>query len=463
MNTTAKQVWETALGQLQLQVSRPSYETWLKDTVGLSIDENLLTVGVPTPFAAEWLERRMYLLLQRTIGEITSTTMHLQFQVVSRHQANGANGNGASPAVQVSPSAPGDFTPSASNGASFGNSHAPGINRRYTFDSFVVGKSNQLAYAATTAVAERPGEAYNPLFIYGGVGLGKTHLMHAVAHAAAQRHFSYLFVTTEQFTNDFIRAIRERKTEAFNAKYRSVDILLLDDIQFLAGKEQTQEAFFHTFNALHNAGCQIVITCDCVPKALPLLEDRLRSRFEGGLLTDIQPPDLETRLAILAAKASLLDVPIGNEVFQFIADRVVNNVRELEGSLTRLVARAQFTNEPISLELVSAALPELSRVRIPATPLPTAVIQKAAEHFGVAPDDLTGRRRDRRIALARQVTMTLLMTDFHLAAKDIALLFGHRSTSVITRACTKISGLQKSSPSFQQDLSSLRNALSKPA
>ena len=464
VNTTAKQVWETALGQLQLQVSRPSYETWLRDTVGLSIDHDLMTVGVLTPFAAEWLERRMYHLLQRTVGEVTRTAVTLQFQVVSPHQPNGANSSGASPEeLRSQPALAEQNRPDVSDSPRTNNSNTPGINKRYSFDTFVVGKSNQLAHAAATAVAERPGEAYNPLFIYGEVGLGKTHLMHAIASDAAQRNFSYLYVTAEQFTNDFIRAIRGRSNEQFNAKYRSVDILLIDDIQFFNGKEQTLEAFFHTYNDLHNSGRQVVITCDCGPKALLQLDDRLRSRFEGGLIAEIQPPDLETRLAILSAKASSLGVPVGNEVFEFIATRVVSNIRELEGNLNRLAAWANFKNVPVSLELATVALPDLALKSTLSMPSPTEVIQKAAEHFDIAPDDITGRSRDRRSSLARQVTMTLLMTDFQLATKEIASLFGHRSASVITRACTKISSLQKNSPSFQQDLSSLRNALSKSA
>ena len=462
VKTTAQQVWETALGQLQLQVSRPSYETWLRDTVGLSIDQDFMTVGVPTPFAAEWLERRMYLLLQRTVGEVTRTTVHLQFQVVSPHRSNGTNGNGFSPEVSHSqPTLEESNRSDVSVSPHANNGNTPGINKRYSFGTFVVGKSNQLAHAAATAVAERPGEAYNPLFTYGGVGLGKTHLMHAIARDAAQRHFSYLYVTAEQFTNDFIRAIRGRSNEQFNAKYRSVDILLIDDIQFFNGKEQTLEAFFHTYNDLHNSGRQVVITCDCGPKALLQLDDRLRSRFEGGLIAEIQAPDLETRLAILSAKASSLGIPVGNEVFEFIANRVVNNIRELEGTLNRLAAWAHFKNVPISLELASVALPDLSLNRTPSMPSPAEVIQKAAEHFGVSLADVTGHSRDRQSTLARQVAMTLLATDSHLATKDVAALFGHRSSSVITKACTKVSSLQKSNASFQQELSSLRNAISK--
>ena len=464
MKTTAQQVWETTLGQLQLQVSRPSYETWLRDTVGLSIDQDFMTVGVLTPFAAEWLERRMYHLLQRTVGEVTRTAVHLQFQVVSPHQSNGANGNGVSHEILHSqPTLEESNQSDVPDGQHTSSSKTPGINKRYTFDTFVVGKSNQLAHAAATAVAGRPGEAYNPLFIYGGVGLGKTHLMHAIARDAAQRHFSYLYVTAEQFTNDFIRAIRGRSNEQFNAKYRSVDILLIDDIQFFNGKEQTLSAFFHTYNDLHNSGRQIVITCDCGPKALLQLDDRLRSRFEGGLIAEIQPPDLETRLAILSAKASLLGVPVGNEVFEFIANRVVSSIRELEGTLNRLAAWAHFKNVPISLELAAAALPDLSLNRTLSMPSPTDVIQKTAEHFGVPLADITGHNRDRQSTLARQVAMTLLATDSHLATKDIAARFGHRSSSVITKACTKVSSLQKSSASFQEELSSLRDALSKQA
>ena len=463
MITGAQQVWETALGQLQLQVARPSYETWLKETVGLSLDQDLLTVGVPTLFAAEWLERRMYQLIHQTVKGITQQPLHLRFQVVSHPLGNELEANDHFPPDPKNGPAKGNdpvVAPFDSHAFSNGNGHARGVRERYTFENFIVGASNQLAYAAASTVASCPGQAYNPLFIYANVGLGKTHLLHALAHAAAQNDLNYLYVTTEQFTNDFIRALRGRKTEEFRAKYRSVDLLLVDDIQFIAGKEQTQEVFFHTFNDLHNANRQIVVTCDRNPKSLPSVEDRLLSRFEWGLIADIQPPDLETRIAILTTKAAQLGVHVGIDVIEFIAERVSTNIRELEGSLNRLTAWAQFKGEPITLELASIALPHLVNQPARQHISPDAIIAAVAEHFAVSPAAITGRSRERRTTLARQVAIALLVSEKVLPSTDISSLFGGRDKSVLSRACTKVASLQSTDSKFKQELSSILNHIS---
>ena len=460
MITGAQQVWETALGQLQLQVARPSYETWLKETVGLSLDQDLLTVGVPTPFAAEWLERRMYQLIHRTVKGIAQQSLHLRFQVVSHRVGNGPTDyfSPDSKSDLVDVDGPGTASPKPIS-FSNGNGHALGVNGRYTFESFIVGPSNQLAYAAASTVASSPGQAYNPLFIYSDVGLGKTHLLHALAHAAAQSDLNYLYVTTEQFTNDFIRALRGRKTEEFRAKYRSVDLLLVDDIQFIAGKEQTQEVFFHTFNDLHNANRQIVVTCDRSPKTLPAVEDRLLSRFEWGLIADIQPPDLETRIAILKTKATQLGILVGDGVIELIAERVYSNIRELEGSLNRLAAWAQFKDKPITLDLASVALPDLVKASTRRRITPQAVIDIVANHYEVPAESITGRSRDRRITLARQVAISLLAREKLLNAVAICSLFGNRDKSMLSRACTKVASLQSTSPEFHKELTFLTGLL----
>ena len=464
MTTGAQQVWQTALGQLQLQVTRPSYETWLKETVGLSLDQDLLTVGVPTPFAAEWLERRMYQLIHQTVQGIAQQSLHLRFQVVSHPRGNGLEASDHFPPdPEIGPAAGNDpvVAPLDSLAFSHVNGHGRGMSERYTFESFIVGASNQLAYAAASTVASCPGQAYNPLFIYANVGLGKTHLLHALAHAAAQNDLHYLYVTTEQFTNDFIRALRGRKTEEFRAKYRSVDLLLVDDIQFIAGKEQTQEVFFHTFNDLHNANRQIVVTCDRSPKTLRSVEDRLLSRFEWGLIADIQPPDLETRIAILTTKSTQLGVHVGAGVIEFIAERVYDNIRELEGSLNRLTAWAQFKGEPITLELASVALPHLADQPTRQHVSPEAFLAAVAEHFGVSPEAMTGRSRERRTTLARQVAIALLISEKALPTTDISSLFGGRDKSLLSRACTKVASLQSTNPTFKRELSSILSHISR--
>ena len=458
MITAAQRIWETALGQLQLQVSRPSYDTWLKETRGLSIGQDLLTVGVPTSFAAAWLERRMCGLIQRTLEDIAKQPLRVQFRVVAPQQ-------GSRPERNDQPSAPCDDTEHSCNGLSHdsfignGNGATNGLSSRYTFENFIVGASNQLAYAAARAVAERPGEAYNPLFIYADVGLGKTHLLHAISHAAAQRELITLYVTTEHFTNDFILAIRNRKTEEFRNKYRSVDILLLDDIQFIAGKEQTQEAIFHTFNELHNTNRQIVVACDRSPKELPFLEERLRSRFEWGLAADIQRPNLETRLAILKTKMAHQAIQASEEVITFIAQRVQHNIRELEGSLNRIVAWGQFRNKPITLDLAPLALPYLLQSPPTPQPSPQAVIGLVTKYFGATADDILSRKRDRRVTLARHVAVTLLVVDQHLTSRDIGTLFGLHDASITKYARKRVKALEENDPSFNRELHALRNEL----
>ena len=311
----AADIWQAALEELQVKVSPANYQTWLKNTVGLNYFDNCFTVGVPSSFVTESLEKRLHPLIEKTLTGITGKPLKVQFQV---HLGNGDEE--LAPPVPSSPSSPNYKQ----------RTGAPKLNRRYTFSSFIVGSSNRLAHAAALGVAENPGNSYNPLFVYSGVGLGKTHLLHAIGWVALKSCPRVMYVTAEQFTNEFISAIRERRSEDFRNKYRSADVLLLDDIQFIAGKEQTQEGLFHTFNDLHTNNSQIVISCDRPPKSLTLLEDRLRSRFEWGLIVDMQPPDIETRIAILQTKAEDQKTSVPPEVLEFIARRIQKNIRELE-------------------------------------------------------------------------------------------------------------------------------------
>ena len=329
-SASAKEVWRAVLGDLQMRLPRPTFETWLRPTEGVSDDGQVFIVEAPTPFAVEWLERRMFHALQGTLEKVAGRPLELQLRVMS---------HGISYAAERADLPAG--VPQEANQPLF---EFRSLNPRYTFESFVVGPSNRLAFSAAQAVAETPGVSYNPLFLYSGAGLGKTHLLQAIGRTCATRGLSVLYVTSEQFTNEFISAIRTRTTEDFRKRYRSVQMLLVDDVQFLSGKEQTHEGFFHTFNDLHNSGNQVVVSSDRPPRELPLMEERLRSRFEWGLIADIQPPDLETRMAILASKADEMHVGLGDAVLELIAKRVQRNVRELEGSLNRLVAYDQLMN-----------------------------------------------------------------------------------------------------------------------
>jgi chromosomal replication initiator protein len=336
---------------------------------------------------------------------------------------------------------------------------APVLNAKYSFKSFVVGPSNRLGYSAAKAVADAPGQTYNPLFLYSGVGLGKTHLLHAIGHDCAEKGMSFAYVTSEKFTNEFIAAIGNRTTEEFRNKYRSVDVLLIDDIQFISGKEQTQEGFFHTFNDLHNSNRQVVLTSDRPPKAMALLEDRLRSRFEWGLIADIQPPDLETRMAILLAKARQLGVALGESIIEFVAKKVQKNVRELEGSLNRIVALSRLTEGPITLDMASQAvadfMPDMSRDSVD----PDRIMEEVTRRFKVSNSDLVGTSRKKPIVRARHVAMYLLHEELGMKDTEIGRLLGGRDHSTIINAVGKVNYEINVDAHLRQDVLSIKEAI----
>lgn len=424
---TATRLWTAALGRLQLQVTRPSFDTWLKGTVGLTFEGGELVVGTPTTFSAEWLEKRLHQLVTDAVAAVSQQPVGVTFRV---HQPHTVVEQAPPPAPNSDASVP----PPAPRPT---NAPRAGLNARYTFDTFVVGPSNHLAFAAAQAVEEQPGQAYNPLFIYGGVGLGKTHLLQAIAHCLQAKGLRFHCVTTEHFTNEFIAAIRERKTADFHAKYRTVDVLLIDDIQFLSGKEQTQEGLFHTFNALHDANHQIVLTSDRPPSALPLLEDRLRSRFEWGLLADVQAPDLETRQAILASHAKYIGQQVPSEVIAAIAQRAICSVRELEGSLNRVAAMASLTGASVDLELATRVLGPIAGEE--SAKLTTeAVIEAVAAYFDLTPAAMASQRRDRHAAMARHVASFLLREELHSSLDAIGMVLGGRNHATVMNSLKKV-------------------------
>ena len=449
---STREIWKAVLGELQLQLPRPTFETWLKHTDGVSYDEHQFVVEAPTPFAVAWLERRMYNAIQKTVEKVTDRPLDVVFRVRQGHEAE--NGSVTSSGQTLELESGQDeiqVKPQAQLPAAF--------NPKYTFDSFVVGPSNQLAYSAARAVADAPGKSYNPLFIYSGVGLGKTHLLHAIGHAAASRGLAVRYVTSEQFTNDFITSIGNRTTEAFRQRYRSVEVLLLDDVQFMSGKEQTHESFFHTFNDLHNSGHQIVITSDRPPKALALLQDRLRSRFEWGLLADIQPPDLETRMAILVSKAKNLGVRVGESVIELIAKRVHNNVRELEGSLNRMVAQAELMSESITVQSASRILEELTADTERHAIDPERILEAVSNHFRVGTDSLLARGRTQKIAHARQVAMYLLINELEMTPTQVGRLLGGRDHATVIHGAGKINGEINEDTHLRRDVLSIKEAI----
>ena len=407
MDAGAVNTWKAVLGDLQLQVSRPIYDTWLRNTLGVSMDGDVLTVEVPTSFSKEWLEQRMYHLIQKTATKVAEAPIEVRFRVAGGGTT--AEAHDETPVHELEERKPVLQQPATT------------LNRKYTFQRFVVGPSNQLPYNAAMAAAESPGGGSNPLFIYSGVGLGKTHLLQAIGqHCIAKGHRT-LYVTSERFTNEFIAAIRSKTTDDFRARYRNLDVLLIDDVQFISGKEQTQEGFFHTFNDLHYADHQVVLTADRPPKAMHLLEDRLVSRFEGGLVADIQQPDLETRLLILRSKADQMSVKLDDPIIEYLAQVAQTSVRQLEGSLNRVVAYAQMTQQPISLELVSQLVADLVHTPNRRALDADTVVDETAGYYHMTAEDLRGPSRKKDVVRARHVAMYLLHEEKGMRDTDIQL------------------------------------------
>ena len=467
---SATQIWQAVLGELQLQVTGPIYSTYLRDTVGARFDGHTFTVAAPNDFVREQLAGKLRPLLTHTLSGVTGTSVDLAFEVTGTAPSPATRGRAATPPglapfsreTGERPGVGAAPAPLVSSGAAPAPIAGPPItrlNEKYLFSTFIVGASNRLAHAAAQGVAENPGHSYNPLFLYGGVGLGKTHLLHAVGHVALAKGLQVVYVSSEQFTNEFVNAIRERRGDDFRAKYRSADLLLIDDIQFIAGKEQTQEEFFHTFNDLHQQRRQIVITSDRSPKLISLLEDRLRSRFEWGLIADIQPPDFETRLAILRTKADEQGGRVPEAVLEAIAQRVQDNIRELEGSLNRVVAYARLTGAEVTLSLASQALADLAPAPRRRIPSPEAIIDAVAEYFDLPPPQLAGKARDKQLVRARHIAMYLLRADAARPLTEIGRLLGKRDHTTVMHGTEKIEREMYTDPGLRQEIAEIRTRL----
>jgi chromosomal replication initiator protein len=454
MNRTPPQeLWETALGELQLQVTRPNYDTWLRDTIGLRYDGEELVVGAPTDFATEWLGRKLRPLIAQALSNISGCPLPVSFEVLGVPTPQSQF-----EAVQVIERDRGADRPAALPQSLYS---PPRLHDRYTFRTFIVGAGNKLAHAAALGAAEKPGQTYNPLFLYGGVGLGKTHLLHAIGHDGISRGLRVLYVSSEQFTNEFINAIRAGKNEEFRSKYRNVDVLLIDDIQFIAGKEGTQEEFFHTFNDLHSQGRQIVITSDQSPKLIKLLEERLRSRFEWGLIADIAPPEYETRLAILRAKAEEHGELIPEAVLELIAHRIQDNIRELEGSLNRIVALARLTGQQITIEFCQTAIADLAPLQKRRPQTAPMLLDAVAGHFGLSSERLCGKARDKSLVHARHVAMYLLREEAHLPLTEIGRYLGNRDHSTVVHGLNRMQQSYYTDPELRREIEAIRRELDK--
>lgn len=448
MHNATEAVWNAALGRLEMEMNPGAFNTWVRGTSLVERTEGRFVVGAPNAYAKDWLEHRLRGNVKRVLSQIIQRD---DFEV---HFVIAPPKTATTPAPAVRPAVTLSETPAMSNESA---PSASRLNPKYTFSTFVVGSSNRLAHAACVAASENPAKAYNPIFLYGGVGLGKTHLLHGVGHACAQRGLQVLYVSSEEFGNDLINAIRTHTTEAFREKYRRADVLLIDDIQFIAGKESMQEEFFHTFNTLHGQDKQLVISSDRPPKAMVTLEERLRSRFEWGLTVDIQPPDFETRQAILRAKAERAGRYIDPAVFELIARRVQSNIRELEGALTRVMAYADLTAQPITLELTNSAIADLLPRKRNLDP--EQIIAVVAEHYGTTPESILGDKRTKEVAWARQVVMFLIREETEMSLPAIGKALGNRDHTTVMYGCEKVADMIERDDATRRQIIALREKL----
>ena len=424
---------------LKDEMTKISYETWIKNLEIQSFDNDIVVLVASSGFQKESIQSRYYDLLTNTFNFITNK--ECQINIISKDELQEEE------AINLP------------NDVGYGYSNST-LNPKYTFDTFVVGNNNRFAHAAALAVAEAPATSYNPLFIYGGVGLGKTHLMHAIGNAILRKNkkANILYVTSEKFTNQLINSIKDNTSAHFRDKYRNIDVLLIDDIQFIAGKERCQEEFFHTFNTLHESGKQIILSSDRPPKDIQLLEDRLKSRFEWGLIADISNPDYETRLAILRKKAQLDNIIIDDEILSNIANRIDSNIRELEGTLNKLIAKSSLTNSPITMEMAERAINDI--VAQQEKVISAEFIQETvAKYFNINAKDLRGSKRSNDIAFPRQIAMYLCRNVAQMSLPQIGKDFGKRDHTTVMHACTKIENEIKENQNTKLIVESVKNIL----
>ncbi|WML36444.1 chromosomal replication initiator protein DnaA [Clostridium sp. OS1-26] len=443
MNAHLKETWEKTLNIIKGELTEVSFNTWIKSIIPLSIEEDVLKLSVPNDFTKGILDSRYKELIVNALKLITSKKYNVEFFILSEEAVDSEDPKpkkiNDKPAITVN------------------DEMSAMLNPKYTFDSFVIGNSNRFAHAASLAVAEAPAKAYNPLFIYGGVGLGKTHLMHAIGHYILKNNSKskVVYVSSEKFTNELINSIKDDKNEDFRNKYRNIDVLLIDDVQFIAGKERTQEEFFHTFNALHEANKQIILSSDRPPKEIPTLEDRLRSRFEWGLIADIQAPDFETRMAILKKKADVENLNIPNEVMVYIATKIKSNIRELEGALIRIVAFSSLTNKEISVDLATEALKDIISSKQSKQVTIDLIQDVVSNYFSLKIEDLKSSRRTRNVAFPRQIAMYLSRKLTDMSLPKIGEEFGGRDHTTVIHAYEKISSNLKSDEGLQNVINDL--------
>jgi len=434
---SAREIWQSALGKLQIQVSKANYTTWLADSQGLNCHDNVFAVGVPNVFVAEWLSKRLYPLVRKTLVDITGKDIDVRFEVSSREQP------------PVSPLF------AQTDGGTSSKATRYRFNPKYTFDSFVVSDSNRLAYAAAVEVAENPGASYNPLLVHSATGQGKTHLLHAIGHLTTTNGLQAAYVTAEQFANDFVLALREKQVDKFRGRFRNIHVFLFDDVHFLLDKRQTLQCFFHTFNELYSNNRQIVITGDCAPQNMHPLSSKLKSRLEGGLVVDLRPPDFETRLSILRAKADELMSSELEGVLSIVAERVCENVRQLEGALVYLTAQAKLSGTEITPQTVNKLLTGMTTKQDI-----KQLLWTVSDYFGIPPEELTNKRRDKKTALARHVAIYLLREGYSCSLSEIGKELGNRNHATVLHGYEKIASALSTNPHLSDQIAEIRERLS---
>jgi chromosomal replication initiator protein len=436
---SAKEIWQTALGKLQIQVSKANYTTWLNDSQGLSCHDNIFVVGVPNVFVAEWLSKRLYPLVRKTLVDIIGKDIDVRFEIHNREQPRLV---GASPLA------------TQTDGGTSSRATQYRFNPKYTFDSFVVSDSNRLAYASAVEVAENPGSSYNPLFIHSSTGQGKTHLLHAIGHLTTNNGLQAAYITAEQFANEFVLAVRENQVDKFRSKFRNIHIFLFDDVHFLLDKKQTLQCFFHTFNELYSNNRQIVITADCAPQNMRPFSNKLKSRLEGGLVVDLQPPDFETRLNILRAKAETMMTSELEGVLPIVAEKVCENVRQLEGALVYLTAQAKLSGTKITPETINKLLTNMTckqDIKL--------LLRTVADYFDIPPEELVNKKRDRKTTLARHVAIYLMRDGYNCSLTEIGKELGGRNHATILHGYKKIANELSSNPSLSNQIAEIKEQL----
>ena len=453
---TNNEVWQAVLAEFELKVSKANFTTWFHNTGVASFDDGHVIICVPNTFTKSWMEKKYNTDIIRSLERVTGKPVKkIDYKVENVKSIEEYECTSKSQPIISSLRNPVYSPRPAQMISQFG------LNPKYTFESFIVGKGNELAHAAAQAVAEKPGEAYNPLFIYGGVGLGKTHLLQAVGHAMVKNNpnLKILYVSSEKFTNEFVSAVKEGRAKEFKERYRGVDLLLIDDIQFIGGKEQTQEEFFHTFNELHQQGKQVVLTSDRPPKAIPSLEDRLRSRFEWGMIADISFPDMETRVAILQTKCQEKRFVLDLNLTQLIAEAIESNIRELEGALNKIIAYHQLKNFAPTKESIKSVLATFENKSIKKTKTPREVIADVADFYGISNEDIMGKSREKKLSGPRQIIMYILRQELKMSYPAIGSELGGRDHTTAMHAHTKVSTELEKDPKLKQELDAIKQRL----